>query len=113
MNRRLAFADQAPAVVAKTSHPLRDRDFSQLMRRGAMQDQRADFVADPHDLEDALPAAIAGPLAVAATGPAIQHVGHEIAKLGAQRAGFGFGQRLLALLADQSHQALGDDHFKR
>src|SRR6185369_16364678 len=68
MHRGSSLADQAPAVVAQASHSLGDGDLSQFMRRRAMHDQRADLIADSHDLKHARPPAKTCALAVAATG---------------------------------------------
>src|SRR5205085_6731603 len=113
VNRRFSFADQSPAVITQASHTLGDRDFSQLMSRGSMKNERTNLVTDAHDLEHALPAAIARALAVATSGAAIEHIRHEIAELLAQRPHFRFRHLLLALLADQADKPLRDDHFER
>ena len=65
--------DEAPAVLAQALHALLDGDLADLVRRRAVQDQRADLVGHRHHLEDALPAAVAGALAVAAAGAVVQH----------------------------------------
>src|SRR2546430_8672576 len=98
MHRRLAFTDESPAVIAQASHALCHRDLSQLVRGCAMQNERPNLIADPHDLEHALAPAIAGALAVATAGALIQHIRHETAELLAQRTHLGFGHLLLALL---------------
>ena len=79
--------------------PCRLRHLAQLPGRGVLEDQRADLVRHRHHLEDAVPAAIARPLALPAAPPLVQHR-RQLARRIAAAAGSALAsrQRLLAVL---------------
>src|SRR5215208_996208 len=74
-NGRDSVFDLLEAVCAQWTHPLRDGDLPNLLRRGTLDREVADLVRDRHDLVEAGPALVAGAAAAAA---ADRFVGLEV-----------------------------------
>src|SRR3954464_15871908 len=112
-DRRQAAADLLQAVLAQAHHALVHRGVHDRLGRLAGDRERADRVTDPHDLVEADSALVAG---TAAAGAAHGLVGLEVqADVEAVRAHDLGGDRraALALLAQQSGEALGDHAVHR